>query len=369
MKNGMKLLFLFTFIFTLFLAAEPVKSHPGNTDRNGGHTCKTNCESWNLSYGEYHYHGGDGRGFNYDAYFRERCENAIIADPTLIKVPDNCLSDYGMSVKQKSLEESKRKFEEERLFRQKKQRENNISNWIVFLSLLLSLFLYKRNSDYYKLFVSKMAKSGSWVFFIGVYYLNKKYPITFDWNGVEKLRIIFVSFSSIFIFKFLEDNFDLSSKLINLRTNFLKALKISYQLLINLLQKLKIFDLINLVFKILSFLIERLSRFLIIFRKPLIFILSVAIVFWTLLFPAVFYGIFGIIIFSTSYLILKNLFSFNFELVASFIFNPADVDGLNEIATFLFSFVGFVIGFIFYFIKNRKKIKDELLAEYLNDVN
>ncbi|CAG9613089.1 hypothetical protein BACCIP111899_02284 [Bacillus rhizoplanae] len=31
-------------------------AHPGNTDANGGHTCRTNCEKWGLQYGEYHYH-------------------------------------------------------------------------------------------------------------------------------------------------------------------------------------------------------------------------------------------------------------------------------------------------------------------------
>lgn len=31
--------------------------HPGRTDSSGGHTCRTNCPDWGLSYGEYHYHG------------------------------------------------------------------------------------------------------------------------------------------------------------------------------------------------------------------------------------------------------------------------------------------------------------------------
>jgi hypothetical protein len=35
-----------------------VEAHPGRTDANGGHTCRTNCASWGLSQGEYHYHGG-----------------------------------------------------------------------------------------------------------------------------------------------------------------------------------------------------------------------------------------------------------------------------------------------------------------------
>ncbi|MGE8080937.1 YHYH domain-containing protein [Peribacillus loiseleuriae] len=33
-------------------------AHPGLTDSNDGHYCKTNCEKWGLSYGEYHYHNG-----------------------------------------------------------------------------------------------------------------------------------------------------------------------------------------------------------------------------------------------------------------------------------------------------------------------
>lgn len=31
-------------------------AHPGRTDKNGGHTCKTNCSKWGLKNGQYHYH-------------------------------------------------------------------------------------------------------------------------------------------------------------------------------------------------------------------------------------------------------------------------------------------------------------------------
>lgn len=31
-------------------------AHPGNTDSSGCHTCRTNCPSWDLYYGEYHCH-------------------------------------------------------------------------------------------------------------------------------------------------------------------------------------------------------------------------------------------------------------------------------------------------------------------------
>jgi len=36
-----------------------VFAHPGRTDTNGCHTCRTNCESWGLKYGEYHCHNGN----------------------------------------------------------------------------------------------------------------------------------------------------------------------------------------------------------------------------------------------------------------------------------------------------------------------
>lgn len=45
---------------TFALGATPSASaHPGRTDANGGHTCRTNCPSWGLNYGEYHYHNGN----------------------------------------------------------------------------------------------------------------------------------------------------------------------------------------------------------------------------------------------------------------------------------------------------------------------
>ncbi len=48
-------------VFLSLLAnSNSVYSHPGRTDSSGGHTCRTNCESWGLEYGEYHYHNGGG---------------------------------------------------------------------------------------------------------------------------------------------------------------------------------------------------------------------------------------------------------------------------------------------------------------------
>ena len=47
-------------IALLLVSGSVVSAHPGRTDANGGHTCRTNCERWGLSYGEYHYHNGGG---------------------------------------------------------------------------------------------------------------------------------------------------------------------------------------------------------------------------------------------------------------------------------------------------------------------
>lgn len=54
-----KILFsLFSLLF-LLISNSPVLAHPGRTDSTSGcHTCRTNCGSWGLSYGEYHCHGG-----------------------------------------------------------------------------------------------------------------------------------------------------------------------------------------------------------------------------------------------------------------------------------------------------------------------
>lgn len=53
----MKRLILVLIAF-LVLAPQNSFAHPGRTDSSGGHTCRTNCDDWGLSYGEYHYHGG-----------------------------------------------------------------------------------------------------------------------------------------------------------------------------------------------------------------------------------------------------------------------------------------------------------------------
>lgn len=45
-------------LMLVFFTGALAEAHPGRTDANGGHTCRTNCEKWGLEYGEYHYHNG-----------------------------------------------------------------------------------------------------------------------------------------------------------------------------------------------------------------------------------------------------------------------------------------------------------------------
>lgn len=55
MKKSVYVLVSLSCCFMLFLPSVS-DAHPGRTDSNGGHTCRTNCEKWGLEYGEYHYH-------------------------------------------------------------------------------------------------------------------------------------------------------------------------------------------------------------------------------------------------------------------------------------------------------------------------
>lgn len=48
----------------LLVVHEPQRAsgHPGRTDSSGCHTCRTNCPSWGLAYGQYHCHRGTSGG-------------------------------------------------------------------------------------------------------------------------------------------------------------------------------------------------------------------------------------------------------------------------------------------------------------------
>ena len=47
-------------LYLLLIMPIKVDAHPGRTDANGCHYCRTNCTKWGLSIGEYHCHNGSG---------------------------------------------------------------------------------------------------------------------------------------------------------------------------------------------------------------------------------------------------------------------------------------------------------------------
>ena len=51
-------------IFMMVCLGDVIKAHPGRTDGNGCHVCRTNCEKWGLSYQEYHCHNGGNSNQN-----------------------------------------------------------------------------------------------------------------------------------------------------------------------------------------------------------------------------------------------------------------------------------------------------------------
>lgn len=48
------------FVTVLIIFTQNIFAHPGNTDSDGCHTCRTNCEKWGLNYDEYHCHNAKG---------------------------------------------------------------------------------------------------------------------------------------------------------------------------------------------------------------------------------------------------------------------------------------------------------------------
>lgn len=55
MKNKIIILLFIVIIYST-TPSNKALAHPGNTDRYGCHTCRTNCSKWGRSYGEYHCH-------------------------------------------------------------------------------------------------------------------------------------------------------------------------------------------------------------------------------------------------------------------------------------------------------------------------
>src|SRR5512144_643564 len=64
----MKRLLLLAVLFTVPVSA---LSHPGKTDRHGGHKCIKGCEEWGLYYSEYHLHDKYGRPIRIGSNMKE----------------------------------------------------------------------------------------------------------------------------------------------------------------------------------------------------------------------------------------------------------------------------------------------------------
>jgi micrococcal nuclease len=50
-------------IIALVVITSSAYAHSGRTDKNGGHTCRTNCDKYGLDYGEYHYHSSSANTY------------------------------------------------------------------------------------------------------------------------------------------------------------------------------------------------------------------------------------------------------------------------------------------------------------------
>lgn len=81
-------------IMIMIVALSPLyaKAHPGRTDSNGCHTCRTNCAKWGLSYGQYHCHGKTNNNTNKTTTSKVLDSNknikSISIDNTNIEVKD-----------------------------------------------------------------------------------------------------------------------------------------------------------------------------------------------------------------------------------------------------------------------------------------
>lgn len=91
MKNKNKIIILSLAILVTFSGMS--SAHPGRTDKNGGHRCRTNCtERWGLFYGEYHHHASDGSYTNSKGERFDKRGNKILSTNDQIPKEDNSSS-------------------------------------------------------------------------------------------------------------------------------------------------------------------------------------------------------------------------------------------------------------------------------------
>lgn len=82
-------------IMIMIVALSPlyVEAHPGRTDSNGCHTCRTNCAKWGLRYGQYHCHGK-----------KNSSTNSNISETTTTKVLDSNKNIKSISIDNTNIE-------------------------------------------------------------------------------------------------------------------------------------------------------------------------------------------------------------------------------------------------------------------------
>lgn len=100
MKKRMKVICILCCLF--LLNPITVLAHPGRTDSNGCHTCRTNCAKWGLRYGQYHCHNKKSnnsssgtQNYNYNggssSNSSDNSKNQVTEPPPAPKSSDNTL--------------------------------------------------------------------------------------------------------------------------------------------------------------------------------------------------------------------------------------------------------------------------------------
>ncbi|MBJ8083829.1 YHYH domain-containing protein [Bacillus cereus group sp. N14] len=123
MKQQVKKLLLTTSV-ALLVAPISAYAHPGRTDANGGHTCRTNCEKWGLQYGEYHYHNKPASSSGATSPAPSPNDNGAVEAERQVEAQRNAEAEKqrAAEAQRKAEEERQRVAEEQRKAEEERQR-------------------------------------------------------------------------------------------------------------------------------------------------------------------------------------------------------------------------------------------------------
>ncbi|MGE6402623.1 YHYH domain-containing protein [Bacillus cereus] len=123
MRQQVKKLLLTTSV-ALLVAPISAYAHPGRTDANGGHTCRTNCEKWGLQYGEYHYHNKPASSSGATSPAPSQNNNGAVAAERQAEAQRNAEAEKqrAAEAQRKAEEERQRAAEEQRKAEEERQR-------------------------------------------------------------------------------------------------------------------------------------------------------------------------------------------------------------------------------------------------------